>query len=239
MGYCLDCGKLTKKKSAVRCWECYCIYRYAHRKIKRCIDCGTEINKHKNTKRCQKCYGITEQGKILSPEHRKTISLMLQQETGSKNRNWKGGFKYCEDCGKQLKSRGTTRCRSCSAKLRVKKGLTSFGQPGGKSCNWKDGKSFEKYSDKWTRAVKREVRWRDGFQCVECGVSEADCGRRLDVHHIDYNKRNVSMINLISLCGHCHRKTNFNRGLWEKYFSEKSINRHVNFGFVISNIYKM
>ena len=39
-------------------------------------------------------------------------------------------------------------------------------------------------------------------------------GRRLCVHHIDYDKENLDFDNLISLCHSCHGKTNFNQNYW-------------------------
>ena len=45
--------------------------------------------------------------------------------------------------------------------------------------------------------------------------------RKLDVHHIDYDKKNNDPKNLISLCRKCHMKTNKNRKYWTKYFQNK------------------
>jgi len=42
--------------------------------------------------------------------------------------------------------------------------------------------------------------------------------KQLDVHHINYNKKNCDINNLVSLCRSCHMKTNFNREYWIKYF---------------------
>ncbi len=38
----------------------------------------------------------------------------------------------------------------------------------------------------------------------------------------DYDKRNNSPENLISLCASCHTKTNFSRNDWTEYFGECS-----------------
>jgi hypothetical protein len=45
-------------------------------------------------------------------------------------------------------------------------------------------------------------------------------GKKLQIHHIDYNKKNNNLNNLISLCLSCHTKTGFNRSYWEKYFKK-------------------
>ena len=39
------------------------------------------------------------------------------------------------------------------------------------------------------------------------------------VHHIDYDKKNNDVDNLVTLCTPCHTKTNFNRDEWKKTFS--------------------
>ena len=85
--------------------------------------------------------------------------------------------------------------------------------------NWQGGKSFEPYPLGWTRTYKEQIRYRDGYKCQICGCHEVECNRKLHVHHIDYNKKNCNINNLISLCINCHTKTNANRDYWYAYFS--------------------
>lgn len=70
--------------------------------------------------------------------------------------------------------------------------------------------------------IRPEVRKRDGLKCRICEVSHFDLwgetGRGLDVHHIDYDKQNTDMSNLVSLCRSCHVKTNVNRPFWTGFF---------------------
>ncbi|TXH47080.1 MAG: HNH endonuclease, partial [Desulfurellales bacterium] len=47
-----------------------------------------------------------------------------------------------------------------------------------------------------------------------CGTGEGK--RKLQVHHIDYDKKNSHPDNLIALCHSCHMKTNFNRSYWKQ-----------------------
>ena len=72
------------------------------------------------------------------------------------------------------------------------------------------------YGPGWTHSKKEAVRERDDFECQDCGIGQdeymAECGRRLDVHHIqkarnisDAEERN-SMDNLITVCRSCHAK---------------------------------
>ena len=54
-----------------------------------------------------------------------------------------------------------------------------------------------------------------------CGKTEHENGRKLDIHHIDYDENNCEDYNLISLCLSCHAKTNIrDREIWQQIFSE-------------------
>lgn len=104
-------------------------------------------------------------------------------------------------------------CAYCKAKRGEYKG--------DKNPSWQGGKSFEPYSLGWTKTFKEQIRYRDGYKCQLCRVPEIEYYRKLDVHHIDYDKQNLKLNNLITLCQNCHMKTNGNREYWQKYFEER------------------
>lgn len=81
--------------------------------------------------------------------------------------------------------------------------------------NRKKGRQW-RYPRSWTDALKARIRERDGHRCRLCGDAgtEAPC-----VHHIDYDKDNLTDANLISLCRSCHGKTNYRRAYWQALFS--------------------
>lgn len=54
--------------------------------------------------------------------------------------------------------------------------------------------------------------------CAVCGIREN--GKKLSLHHIDYDPGNNDPSNLIPLCGSCHSKTKGNRKYWIGYFTE-------------------
>lgn len=88
---------------------------------------------------------------------------------------------------------------------------------------WLGGKSFENYSDDYTEELRDIIRKRDGYVCDICGIHQDELTgifRKLDVHHIDYDKENSDLFNLISLCRKCHIKTNFRRDYWFAYFNK-------------------
>jgi hypothetical protein len=73
----------------------------------------------------------------------------------------------------------------------------------------------------WTRTFREQIRHRDKYTCQLCGAPEAECIKRLHVHHIDYNKRNIDPDNLVSLCIKCHTKTLSRRDYWINLFENR------------------
>lgn len=84
---------------------------------------------------------------------------------------------------------------------------------------WRGGISKEKYGCEFTNILKNTVRDRDGRVCIECGVSEVELGYLLSVHHLDCNKKNNQIDNLVSLCKKCHAKVHWSASDWRNYFS--------------------
>ncbi len=89
---------------------------------------------------------------------------------------------------------------------------------GEKNWNWQGGVSFEPYGQEFNKELKEKIRKRDNYECQECSIKQEELKRKLDAHHIDYNKKNNNPLNLISLCQKCHLKTNGNRKHWKRYF---------------------
>ena len=77
------------------------------------------------------------------------------------------------------------------------------------------------YCEKWTADLRERVRAYFGYVCFECGIPQN--GRKLNVHHIHYNKKTCcdgSPHDMVPLCPECHTKTNFSRDYWEDHFTE-------------------
>lgn len=154
-----------------------------------CLDCGKQLSTSKfKKKRCRICYNKLRLGK--------------------NNPNWKGGNFICIDCGKITSNRKAIRCFSCNRKY-----LTGKNHP-----QWINGCSFEPYLPTFNQQLKSKIRVRDNFICQLCGIPELECNRKLDIHHIDYDKQNNNLNNLLSLCRSCNSKVNFNRKKWQQYF---------------------
>lgn len=94
--------------------------------------------------------------------------------------------------------------------------------------NWS---SREPYGKEWSKELKEKIRQWDNFRCQQCFRHQDELYRKgkkykLLIHHIDYNKKNNSESNLISLCNSCHSQTNYSREDWTKHFQE-SMNRGI------------
>ena len=92
----------------------------------------------------------------------------------------------------------------------------SEAKKGSKHPFWLGGISQNPYPVDWTNTLRISIRERDKYTCQICGEKQGDTCHH--VHHIDYNKDNCDVKNLITLCNSCHVKTNFNRDYWREYF---------------------
>ncbi|MCK4670866.1 MAG: HNH endonuclease [Nanoarchaeota archaeon] len=98
---------------------------------------------------------------------------------------------------------------------------------GEKNGNWHNGASFELYGIKFNNKLKEQIRKRDGFNCQECSTHQNKLKQKLSIHHINYNKKDNRVSNLISLCRRCHSQTNSNRKYWIERFQKKQIGRRL------------
>lgn len=180
-----------------------------------CIECNKKI-KNFYAKRCKSC------------ANKKSAKLRMKNRRSYKDKNnpaYKKGLPKCIGCGKILSRYDAERCKSCSLKSQQGKNNPNYGKKhlglnaGKKHWNYIDGKSKEPYSLKFNEFLKELIRNRDNYICQLCGIEQEDYYRKLDIHHIDYNKQNCDEDNLISLCQKCNIKVNYNRNYWYAYFT--------------------
>ena len=83
--------------------------------------------------------------------------------------------------------------------------------------NWRGGISCEPYCDVWLdKEFKDSIKKRDGNKCLnpECnGII-----KRLCLHHINYNKKDCRLENLITICLSCNTKANYDREWHEAWY---------------------
>lgn len=167
-------------------------------------------------------------GKHHSEETKRKISLshigkVIPDEVKLKLSKAKKGIKFTEEHKRKIsKAQKGEKAywygKKMAEEVRIKIGNAHRGE---KSVRWKGGISFEPYPSLFNRQLKEKIRVRDNFKCQICGIPELECNERLTIHHIDYNKKNCNIGNLISLCRKCHTRTNLNREFWMAKFKEE------------------
>lgn len=68
--------------------------------------------------------------------------------------------------------------------------------------------------------LKPKIRKRDNYTCQLCKDKHDKSSKYLDVHHMDYNKKNNIPENLICLCHTCNIHVNRFRSFWTLFFQE-------------------
>ena len=175
---------------------------------------------------------MVHKGYRQSEEHKKRISDALngKRHSGETKRKiskkMKGkqhslGYKHTEKAKQKMSemSRGN---KSFSGHRHTEETKTKVS--GKNNPSWKGGVSFGKYCPKFNEQFKESIREKFGRQCFICGAEEKENGRKLDVHHVDYNKMqgcDDHEWRLVPLCRSCHMKTNNNREYYEMMIIEK------------------
>ena len=228
--YCKVCNKLLVKSNTGYCSPCWNHTRsginhprYISKDEIRCIDCN-KILKHKKATRCKSCYAKYRTklngGFFLGHKHSKQTKKLISLSTIK----LRTGTHHTE-ISKQLIS------KKAKIRMSIKENVPFFGKHhtvetkkqlslshGGNGIPY----SNSEYGAEFDDILKEKVRFRDGYKCQNCGCSQLENGRQLDTHHIDYNKKNNILINLLSLCRKCHTKTNTsNKPYWVIYYKTK------------------
>lgn len=170
----------------------------------------------KASKETREKQSLAHRGHIMSIEHRKNLSLALIGNQRNK------GKKLTEEHKKKIGDANKGKPRSAEYRRKISDTIKSRGiSKLENNPNWRGGISFEEYSMEFNDELKNKIRKRDGFTCRSCGISEAFEARALNVHHIDYNKKNSDPNNPISLCGSCHGKSHYNREGWKSFLTSE------------------
>ena len=212
---CKICNKEIKTYKCLEKRKKYC--------SKKCfyIGCPVSFSGKHHTQLVKDKLRLFHIGFKLSKETK--IKMGLSRK-GNNNPNWQGGKikRKCIFCNKEffvifslIKKGWAKFCSRKCKELWQSKNIIGENHP-----NWKGGASFEPYPLGWTKTFKEQIRYRDKYKCQKCGIPEVEYGKRLDVHHRDFNKNNLDLNNLISLCKSCHMKIT-RQPIWQ------SINRHL------------
>lgn len=253
---CKECGNefdkaLGKKKQTKNDFcskECYNIFRSAQTLIS-CKVCGEDIWRQKsdikeNNFCSQECFGdyrrrnridVTceycgKQDRVISSRIQGNHYLCSDKCARKFFVNPRTKV-LCQNCGEEFeyvkdwfKSERKFCSNKCFGEYRAKHDLAK----GKNASNWRGGKSFEEYGIGFNNELKELVRTRDNRTCQECGFHEDELGYTLNCHHLNYDKKDHRMSNLISLCRSCHAQTNFNRTDWQRYYYKKLHKKYKN-----------
>lgn len=120
----------------------------------------------------------------------------------------------CEFCGIEFERKVSSKSKHifCSQKCQ-KQWATGPNHP-----LWQDGVSFEPYCIKFNDEFRERVREFQGRTCLICGMIEVENGRKLSVHHVDYNKDvccNDRPPAFAAVCMRHNAQANFNRDRWQ------------------------
>ncbi len=171
--------------------------------------------------------GHNLRGKMFSKKHKAKIGLAQKKSWfGNKRKRIPITYhgKICKSCKNIFFIKSSIKTmKYCSQNCFVRQQSKQmegeknpmFGQSGLLSPNWMGGLSFNPYPVAFNKNHKKTIREIDNNVCQVCENTEK---KKLDVHHIDYNKKNLTIENLISLCKSCHMRTNYNRSCWKTYF---------------------
>jgi len=166
--------------------------------------CGKEINY-----RSERCY---------SCENKRKHKIGVLKSDGENNPNYKKKIKIkCLQCKKLFKiipARKTTAI-FCSNKCKY---------------NWRSiDENKRRYSRNFTKNLKNKIRIRDNYECQNCGMTQEEhfivYKRDIEIHHMDYNRKNCNKNNLITLCKQCNIRANYNRKYWIRKFKKILKNR--------------
>lgn len=230
---CAQCGKeLLRKPSQIRksnhqfC-SCACYHEFTKnryrvpRKTVSCTYCGqlivrlsTELERVQNPFCSQKCFQAWLRENPPSGDRFRQYNLTVKK-----------GHTWEEIYGDEK----AARLRQHYSETMVGENNPNYGNhvlAGENNPNWRGGTSAEPYAFEFDAVLKDQIIQRDEYHCQMCRLLEQEhlqqYGKRLSVHHIDYDKRNNDPSNLIALCQRCHTKTNHRRQ-YHKYLLTEQI----------------
>ena len=95
------------------------------------------------------------------------------------------------------------------------------GRTGEKSPCWKGGVAYYGLDDD----LRQDIFKRDNYTCCLCNKHKNKIKENIILHHINYDKRNNSSSNLVTLCKkchfYCHNKSSLDKIFWIKEIYNK------------------
>jgi len=246
---CDQCGKMFKKKPnrikkddhnfcSRKCMgEWYSInlrgenshsYKGGYAQIN-CVQCGKEVHRRPS---------MIEDGENYFCSRECASAWRTINLCGENNPNWKGGLTkfICDQCGKPFERKPSITkqyvTHFCSKEcLSIWRMINWQGE---NSPAWRGGLNDQEYCITWSsKEFKKLIFERDKHRC-----QNPDCWHttdRLARHHVDYNKENCEINNIITLCISCNTRANANRD-WHKNYYQAIIDNRFDKGEQTMNI---
>ena len=206
-----------------------------NRKVIKCgCGCGTILYKNKKTKKYPSfCKGHANKNKKMSEETKQKLS------EAAKKRGFFAQYNKTENHRNKVIQSNKNRIVSEETKQKISKTLKGFKHSeetkqkmkkiirpcAEKHPNWKNGK--DPYTSAWYSSISPFIKQRDE-KCIFCGIME-----NLQIHHINYNKKDDNLFNLVTLCKrhhtNLHPRPNFltKNSLLKNKEKQKEINKYI------------
>lgn len=210
------------------CSKCYCTEELRIKKSQRMMGENNPMyNKHHSEKIKQKM-SITRFGKnnnMYGKHHTEESRQKMSVATSGENNPMYG------KCGKNHPNFGKRGLgismygKHHSEESKQKMSATSQGIS---IDDWEEYSAL-KYDCKFNTKLKMQIRASTNDCDFLTGEHKDICnsGEELSVHHIDYDKQNSNITNLIPLSRRNHSKTNTNRAFWTKLFTNMQHTRYL------------
>ena len=223
--------RLTKRGNLIKMypngsWRTYyfkiCTFCYEdYIGIKSSVLCSPECQAKKgHSEETKKKMSEIHKGKVVSEESRRKMSIskkemyangyvspLLGRTTTEEHRkNMKKNHYYCSGVNNSFYDKKHTE----ETLRKISQNRTYL--YGEEHPSWRGGHSYRDYCPVFfNREYKQSIRDRDGNLCLNCSRTEDQEGRKLSVHHINYDKKNCDLNNLVTVCNKCNTQANKDR----------------------------
>jgi len=135
----------------------------------------------------------------------------------------KRGWTHSEETRRRMAERNHMRGKTGPAtpffgRTHTEAARTRMGAAGPDHHNWRGGVATLPYGPEFTRKYKRLILERDGHRCRRCGKHQSELKHKLQVHHMDHDKKNNDPTNLAAACCGCN--------IWASYHRDEPFIAH-------------
>lgn len=130
---------------------------------------------------------------------KKMIGSIINEDAGTSA--------FCKYCGRIFWYYKSVRPNAEACSLECKNKLHGLKFSGANHPLWRGGRFPNWRGNKW-QTLRQKIRQTQDYRCVDCGKSEAENGKQLDVHHIEPYRIYLRTVEseLVGLCRSCHIK---------------------------------